>query len=162
VSNDSCPCGSGQNLDSCCGQYFENLAAPTAESLMRSRYSAHALGKAGYLADTLSAAQRADFDIAEFESAFGQTKWLGLEIRKTTGGGESDQTGTVEFVARCRDKNGPAIHHELSNFIREEGRWVFDDCVLNPKAPTRRVEKTGRNQPCPCGSGKKYKKCCGA
>ena len=162
MSINPCPCGSGQTLDACCGQYFENLAAPTAESLMRSRYSAHVPGKAAYLADTLSVAQRADFDISEFEAAFGQTTWLGLEIRDTADGGEADPTGTVEFVARCRDKNGPAIHHELSSFIREDGHWVFDDCTLNPKPATRRIEKVGRNQPCPCGSGKKFKKCCGA
>ena len=54
LSIDPCPCGSGQMLESCCGQYFENLAAPTAESLMRSRYSAHVLGKAAYLGDTLT------------------------------------------------------------------------------------------------------------
>ncbi len=129
---------------------------------MRSRYSAHVLGKGRYLADTLSSKQRADFDVAEFEESAGQVKWLGLEIRATAGGEEKDDTGTVEFVARCRDKDGPGIHHELSTFIREEGRWVFDDCVLNPKAPTRQVEKVGRNAPCPCGSGKKFKKCCGA
>lgn len=129
---------------------------------MRSRYTAHSLGKGQYLSDTLSAAQRADFDIAEFEEAAGQVKWVGLEIRETVDGGENDETGTVEFVARCRDKDGPGIHHERSDFIREEGRWVFDGATFNPKAPTRRVEKVGRNEPCPCGSGKKYKKCCGA
>jgi SEC-C motif-containing protein len=158
----ACPCGSGQNLALCCGRYFDSLAAPTAVALMRSRYSAHVLGKTRYLADTLSVAQRADFDIAELESVFGQTEWLGLEIRVVAGGGEADQTGTVEFVARRRDKSGPGIHHERASFIREDGRWVFDDCVMDPKAATRRVVKIGRNDPCPCGSGKKYKKCCGA
>ncbi len=129
---------------------------------MQSRYAAHSLGKGQYLSDTLSVKQRADFDIAEFEEAAGQVKWVGLEIRETTGGGEADETGTVEFVARCRDKDGPGIHHERSDFIREDGRWVFDGATFNPKAPTRRVEKVGRNEPCPCGSGKKFKKCCGA
>ena len=129
---------------------------------MRSRYSAHVLGRAQYLADTLSVKQRADFNIAEFENNAGQTKWLGLEIRQTSGGGAEDETGAVEFVARLRDKNGPGVHHELSSFIREDGRWVFDDGIMNPKGATRRVNKIGRNDPCPCGSGKKYKKCCGA
>ncbi len=129
---------------------------------MRSRYSAHVLGKTQYLSDTLSASQRADFDAAEFEASFGDVTWLGLEIRGTAGGGEEEETGTVEFVARCKDQDGPGIHHELSTFIREDGRWVFDDCVMNPKPKTRQVEKIGRNAPCPCGSGKKYKKCCGA
>lgn len=157
----SCPCGSGRTLEACCGQYFDTLAAPTAVALMRSRYTAHVLGKSQYLADTLSEKQRADFDIAEFEAAHGDVTWTGLEIRQTTEGGEADEAGTVEFVARCRDKDGPGIHHELSSFIREAGRWVFDDAVPNPKPATRQVQKVGRNEPCPCGSGKKYKKCCG-
>ena len=162
ISTDNCPCGSGEQLDACCGRYFETMTAPTAESLMRSRYSAHVLGKGQYLAETLSAKQRADFDVAEFEAAVGEVKWLNLDIRATTAGGEGDEVGTVEFIARCRDRNGTGVHHELSTFIRENGRWVFDDCIMNPKQETRRVEKIGRNAPCPCGSGKKYKKCCGA
>ncbi len=162
IPTNTCPCGSGLALDGCCGPYFDTMAAPTAEALMRSRYSAHVLGKGRYLADTLSQKQRADFDVAEFEASFDQVKWSGLEIRETTGGSESDESGTVEFIARCQDKNGPGVHHELSTFIREDNRWVFHDCIMNPKAATRRVEKVGRNAPCPCGSGKKYKKCCGA
>ena len=120
MSMNNCPCGSGLMLETCCGQYFENLAAPTAEALMRTRYSAHVLGKARYLSDTLSVAQRADFDIAETERMFGQTKWLELEIRKTTDGGESDQTGTVEFVARCRDKKWPR-HSPRAFFLYPRG-----------------------------------------
>ncbi len=157
----SCPCGSDRDFEACCGQYFDTLAAPTAEALMRSRYTAHVLGKVQYLADTLSSKQRADFDLAEFEKGFGNVTWTGLEIRATTDGSENDAIGTVEFVARCRDKDGPGIHHELSSFIREKGLWVFDDAVPNPKQATRQVQKVGRNEPCLCGSGKKYKKCCG-
>ena len=77
-------------------------------------------------------------------------------------GGEEDEAGTVEFIARYKAGNDKITHHELAMFTREEGRWVFADCVMNPKPETRSVEKIGRNAPCPCGSGKKYKKCCGA
>ena len=157
----ACPCGSGKTLDECCGQYFETLAAPTALVLMRSRYTAHVLGKAQYLHDTLSTKQRVGFDVAEYEAHHGEITWTGLEIRGTSGGGEEDEAGTVEFVARCKDKDGPGMQHELSSFIREEGRWVYEDAVPNPKSATRTVQKVGRNEPCPCGSGKKYKKCCG-
>ena len=52
--------------------------------------------------------------------------------------------------------------HELASFRREEGRWVYVDGDMNPKGPPRQVAKVGRNEPCPCGSGKKYKKCCAA
>jgi SEC-C motif-containing protein len=55
------------------------------------------------------------------------------------------------------------VHHEKSRFVRgEDNRWLCADSEMNPKGPQRRVEKIGRNDPCPCGSGKKYKKCCGA
>ena len=60
----SCPCGSDRDFEACCGQYFDTLAAPTAEALMRSRYTAHVLGKVQYLADTLSSKKRSDFDPA--------------------------------------------------------------------------------------------------
>jgi SEC-C motif-containing protein len=160
--NPDCPCGSADPLEACCGRYINGGPAPTAEATMRSRYSAHVLGKVDYLAATLSAEQRADYDQEEAKQSFAGTKWLGLEIRKAERGGEEDQTGTVEFVARYRSAKQLSAHHELSFFTREEGRWVFSGCEMNPKAPTVRVEKVGRNDPCPCGSGKKYKKCCGA
>ncbi|MDP6345395.1 MAG: YchJ family protein [Alphaproteobacteria bacterium] len=157
-----CPCGSAKPLATCCGPYLEGAPAPTAEAVMRSRYSAHVLGNADYLAATLSEDQRADHDEEQARQSFADTKWLGLEIRRTELGGEADETGQVEFVARYRSGQQHAVHHELSYFTREEGRWVFAGCKMNPKAPTVRVEKIGRNAPCTCGSGKKYKKCCGA
>ena len=87
----ACPCGSGKTLDECCGQYFETLAAPTALVLMRSRYTAHVLGKAQYLHDTLSTKQRVGFDVAEYEAHHGEITWTGLEIRGSSGGGEEDE-----------------------------------------------------------------------
>jgi len=129
---------------------------------MRSRYSAHVLGNTDYLLATLSEDQRTDYDKEEAEESFADTKWLGLDIRKTAQGGEKDEKGEVEFVARYRTGTQKVSHHELSFFTREDGRWVFSGCEMNPKAPTVRVQKIGRNDPCPCGSGKKYKKCCAA
>jgi SEC-C motif domain protein len=163
----NCPCGTGKALEDCCGPYIEGAGiegagAPTAVALMRSRYSAYVLGKGVYLSQTLAASQQADFDIEEFNETAGETKWLGLEIRQTTDGGEDDETGTVEFVATYRSQREKVGHHELAKFTRENGRWVFSDCVMNPKAPPRISQKVGRNEPCPCGSGKKFKKCCGA
>ncbi|MCW9035748.1 MAG: YchJ family protein [Rhodospirillales bacterium] len=158
----NCPCGSGQILEACCGLYHAGTPAPTAEALMRSRYTAFTLGNGAYLAKTLSTQQRSDFNIEEFEASAANTKWQGLDIRQTSDGGEKDETGTVEFVAKYREGTQQAIHHELAMFKREEGNWVFADCQMNPKGEQRVVEKVGRNDPCPCGSGKKHKKCCGA
>jgi SEC-C motif-containing protein len=158
-----CPCGSAETLEACCGRYIDSgEPAPTAVALMRSRYAAFALGRGAYLSATLSTDQRADFDVEEFEASAGKTKWQGLEIRNTAAGGEDDDEGTVEFVARYREQGQPIAHHELAMFSREDGKWVFSDCVMNPKGPTITSEKVGRNEPCPCGSGKKYKKCHGA
>ena len=129
---------------------------------MRSRYSAFVLGLGQYLYDTLAPNQREDFDIEEFNASHGNSKWLGLEIRKTSGGLEEDETGTVEFVARYKIDKDIIAHHELAMFKRDGKDWLFSDCVMNPKEEQRTVIKVGRNDPCPCGSGKKYKKCCGA
>lgn len=156
-----CPCGSGKTLDTCCGPYHAGTPAPTALALMQARYSAFALGNGEYVRDTLSEEQKADFDLDDFNTSKDQTKWMGLEIRRTEAGREKDDTGTVEFVARYRTPDGPVVHHERAMFSRDGGNWVFSDCVMNPKEEQRRVEKIGRNDPCPCGSGKKYKKCCG-
>ena len=158
----SCPCGSNASLEDCCGQYLDGNAAPTAEKLMRSRYTAFVEGRGDYLAATLSADQQKEFDVDDFNESFKNTKWHGLEIRNTSDGGENDETGTVEFVARYKANGDQIEHHELAMFTREGGKWVFADCIMNPKPETRRVEKVGRNEPCPCGSSKKYKKCCGA
>ena len=157
-----CPCGSGKPLTACCGPYLDGAPAPTAEATMRSRYSAHVLGNADYLVATMSADQRTDYDRESAEQSFADSKWLVLDIRKTELGGEGDETGKVEFVARYRTGQQQTAHHELSFFTREDGRWVFAGCEMNPKSPTVRVQKVGRNDPCTCGSGKKYKKCCGA
>jgi SEC-C motif-containing protein len=157
-----CPCGSSITLDACCGLYIDGKPAPTALSLMKSRYSAFFLVKGEYLKSTLSEHQKADFDSEEFEQQAAGTKWMGLEIRNCVNGGVKDETGTVEFVAKYKEKGQHVVHHELAKFTREDGKWVFNDCVVNPKLEQRIIEKIGRNDPCSCGSNKKFKKCCGA
>ena len=157
-----CPCGSSITLDACCGLYIGGNPTPTALSLMKSRYSAFVLVKGEYLKSTLSEHQKADFDSEEFEQQANGTKWMGLEIRNCVNGGLKDETGTVEFVAKYKEKGQHVVHHELAKFTREDGKWVFNDCVVNPKLEQRIIEKIGRNDPCSCGSNKKFKKCCGA
>ncbi len=157
-----CPCGSDRNLDGCCGPIIDGASAPTAEALLRSRYTAFVLGNIGYLADTLSPDIRGDFDQVEAESTAGDAKWQGLELRAITDGGENDDSGSIEFMARFRLRGKQRLHHELAEFRREQGRWMCVGGQMDPKGPPRQVVKVGRNDPCPCGSGKKYKKCCGA
>ncbi len=157
-----CPCGSDQDLDHCCGAIIAGAAAPTAEALMRARYTAFALGHIDFLGDTLAPEARADFDPIEASSTAGDAVWQGLEVRAVTDGGRDDETGSVEFVARFRLRGDRRAHHELAHFRREQGRRVCAGGDMDPKGPPRQVVKVGRNEPCPCGSGKKYKKCCGA
>ncbi len=157
-----CPCGSHKDIDDCCAPFLAGAAAPTALALMRSRYTAYVRGDVGYLAETLAADIRDEFDQVEAEQTAGQAKWQGLEIRAVTGGGEADDAGTVEFMARFSLRGQQHVQHERATFAREDGLWRCTGGEVNPKEPPRQVVKVGRNDPCPCGSGKKYKKCCGA
>jgi SEC-C motif-containing protein len=152
---ETCPCGSHRAYDDCCAPLHRGrTSAPTAEALMRSRYSAYVLGLADYLLGTWAAATRPDaLSLDEAASC-----WIGLEIRATRAGGETDAQGEVEFVARAI--SGEHLHrlHEVSRFCREEGGWRYLDGALAPDTPV----KLGRNLPCPCGSGRKFKRCHGA
>lgn len=129
---------------------------------MRSRYSAFKLGNLDYIDKTHASNMAEPFDHEHGKVMVNEIDWRGLEIRQVIGGGEKDETGEVEFVARFKREGQTGAHHEKATFKRENGRWVYLDGELNPKAPPRRVVQVGRNDLCPCGSGKKYKKCCGA
>jgi SEC-C motif-containing protein len=157
-----CICGTGRAFDDCCGPIIEGAAAPTAEALLRSRYTAFAMARTDYLVDTLTPDLRDSFDLVEAESVAADAKWQGLEIRSITGGGVDDDSGAIEFVATFRLRDELRVHHELSQFRRQGGYWLCAGGQTNPKGPPREVVKVGRNEPCPCGSGKKFKKCCGA
>ncbi len=163
TSAELCPCHSGRSFESCCAPILNGAPAPTAEALMRSRYSAYVKRNYLHLQRTLSAAQRADFSEKDARAWAESSEWLGLEIKGTTGGGLDDQTGTVDFTASFRSGGEERKHVEKAEFGREDGRWVYIGQVVEKAAPVRRVDpKVGRNDPCPCGSGKKYKKCHGA
>ena len=154
-----CPCQSGQRFEACCGPILAGTPAPTALALMRSRYTAYARGDAAHLARTLAPEHRAGFDAADVRAGTRETQWLGLEILDIKDGGIEDSTGTVEFVARFQRQGQTRALHERSRFRRDEsdGRWVYVDGDMNVES----VKKPGRNAPCPCGSGKKFKQCCG-
>ncbi|MCF6744444.1 hypothetical protein E9529_09165 [Blastococcus sp. KM273128] len=118
-----CPCGTGLPYAECCGPRHDGSApAATAEQLMRSRYSAFALGDAGYLLRTWHPTTRPpalDLDPA--------VRWTGLEVLATTGGGLLAAEGTVEFVARYRHGGVDGEQRELSRFAREDGAWRYVD-----------------------------------
>jgi SEC-C motif-containing protein len=120
----ACPCGSGLPYGACCGRWHAgplHLQAPTAEALMRSRYSAYVLELADYLRDTWHPSTR----LAE-PLRFGEgVRWLGLEVRRHVQA-DADHA-TVEFVARSKQGGRAARLHETSRFVRENGRWLYLD-----------------------------------
>lgn len=150
----ACPCDSGHPLDNCCGRYHAGTPAPSAEQLMRSRYSAYVLGRIDYLVDTTLPAQQAGLDRQAMQSWSAQSVWLGLEVEQSEVLGGTPEHARVTFIARWHDSEGDHAHRELSAFVQHEGRWYF----IDPTVPL----KAGRNDPCPCGGGEKFKKCCSA
>jgi len=152
-----CPCNPENEFAQCCGPYLagEKLP-PTAEILMRSRYTAYTLDDYGYVIRTSHPDNRpSEKDFADEV----KIDWLGLDILDTALGGEDDREGEVEFVARYQVKGQKMQQHERSQFIKEEGQWFYQDGDI-VKPPQAHSVKVGRNELCPCGSGKKYKKCC--
>ena len=164
MSSESCPCGSGRVYSDCCGPLIEGkAAAQTAEALMRARYTAHANGAVDYIVETTHPAKRAGVNREQVSQWSKSSQWLGLEVLATEAGGNGDEAGTVEFSARYRQKGKTYDHREIAEFAKQDGTWYFVD-GRPPKTEQfiRQGPKIGRNDPCPCGSGKKYKKCCGA
>lgn len=162
MSRNSCHCGSGATYAKCCKPFVTGKKqAETAEQLMRARYSAYVVAEMDFIFETTHPDHRAGYD-HEGTKAWAETsEWLGLEIISTTKGEADDSTGEVEFVARFKDEGGTAHeHHEQAKFKKENGIWYFTDGVM-PKQQPIKSTKVGRNEPCPCGSGAKYKKCCG-
>lgn len=157
----ACPCGSGKDLTECCGPILDGAPAPTAEALMRSRYTAFTTGNIDHIVATLVPEERDNLDRAEIEAWSKESDWRGLEIRRTKGGGADDTAGQVEFVAKFVFQGQPQVHHETGSFEVRDGRWFYAQGASGPM-PVERGPKVGRNEPCPCGSGKKFKKCCGA
>jgi SEC-C motif-containing protein len=163
TTTDLCPCESKKPYDECCGPLHRgDRQAETAEELMRSRYSAFVKQEIDYIIDTAHSDSRKDLVRDEIAKWARESTWNGFEVIDTEGGGPDDEQGLVEFIAFYDDAEGDEVeHHEKSIFAREDGQWRFVDGLPGRQEPYRREEpKVGRNDPCPCGSGKKYKKCC--
>jgi len=160
---DRCPCGSDAAYDECCGPLIQGeRQAATAEQLMRSRYSAYVMKEIDYLRFSLHPDHRSEFNEETTRAWAERSAWHKLEIIETVGGGLDDNEGTVDFIATFTDNGTRHEHHELSSFRKESGAWyLVDGKVLPPRQVIRAEPKTGRNDPCPCGSGRKFKKCCG-
>ncbi len=160
---ESCPCGSGATYGECCGPIHDGtVKAKTAEALMRARYSAYAAKRIPFLKTSAGPEVQAEFDEKACTEWAEASTWNGLEIVGVDRGGEEDEEGYVEFIAHYAAKGEAVEHHEHAYFKKLDGEWKFIDGEIESGVPYVREEpKIGRNDPCPCGSGKKYKKCCG-
>jgi SEC-C motif-containing protein len=123
---DACPCGSGEPCGRCClALHRGERQAATAEQLMRSRYSAYAVGDLDYIWQTWHPRTRPDALTPD-----GGLIWAGLEILDTVDGGPEDQTGEVEFRAHYRDERRSGTLHERSRFAVRARRWFYVDGEL--------------------------------
>ncbi len=128
---------------------------------MRSRYAAYVLKQIDYLAESHAPEKRHEADRAAATEWAAKATWEGLEIHETRGGAADDE-GMVEFTAKYTMSGRVFQHRERATFRKVHGRWYyFDGDMVKPPPVVRAEPKQGRNDACSCGSGKKYKKCCG-
>ena len=127
----SCPCCSNKDFTKCCSLYLDgNTPAPTAEALMRSRYSAYTLLREDYVLSTWHASTRpAQLGSAEDAS----NKWMGLEVKRHEQ--QDSSHAIVEFIARHKVNGRTFLMHEVSRFVREEGKWFYVAGDLSEKQP---------------------------
>lgn len=152
VNQGLCFCCSGHPFRECCEPILANHAlALTPVALMRSRYTAYVLEKENHLLATWAPATRPE----KLSLQGNRLKWLELVIHSETVDQPDHNTGEVDFTARFLDHDLLCELRETSSFIREEGLWYYHDGKTD-LAKT----KVGRNGPCPCGSGRKFKRCC--
>jgi SEC-C motif domain protein len=152
-----CPCNSNLSLDSCCAPILAGTPALTAESLVRSRYTAFVMRNLDHVERTHAPEVRADFNRAEAERLAEECEWQSLQIHSVK---ETGDTADIEFVVRLRKDQKIVAKAASSHFRRDNGEWLFVSSNPVQHIAHRRTVKIGRNDPCHCNSGKKYKKCC--
>lgn len=158
----TCPCGSNAPFANCCEPIIHGeRESQTAEELMRARYSAFVTGAIDFIVASTHSRSRPEIDIKDTREWSLKSTWHGLQIIDTKI--VDDSKAYVSFEAQFTQAGQDLSHREKALFEREHEKWRFvtGDELKNP---TVRYEtpRIGRNEPCVCGSGKKYKKCCGA
>jgi SEC-C motif-containing protein len=162
VSVKNCPCDSGLAYGECCEPYIKGVKnPPTAEALMRSRYTAYVEHAIDYIVETCTQDEKDKIDIKQTRAWSEKSKWLGLKVLSSEKGGPDDTEGNVEFKALYEMDGLRDTHHEKAKFSKKDGRWLYEEGNVVPITIVRTGPKVGRNEPCSCGSGKKYKHCCG-
>lgn len=160
---EECPCGSKLEYTECCEPIISHkINAPTAERLMRARYTAYAKTTVDFVISSTLEEKRKECDEKAILNWSKNSKWHMLEIIHTDKGHESDTEGSVEFIAHFTESGIRKNLHEKGLFKKVNGEWFYVDGEIHKSQPfTRSENKISRNDPCTCGSGKKYKKCCG-
>ena len=147
----ACPCQSNTSYEDCCGRFHTHTQFPeTAEQLMRSRYAAYVLKNVPYIVETTVPSQQGLLNVQAIQAWAEETQWRGLQILNTES--LTKTQSAVEFNAVFQGEEGEQTHHERSIFVKIDGRWYFVD----PTVPLPMMK-----QPSVCGSGKKFKHCCG-
>ena len=154
VPQSLCPCGSQLEYSACCQPILaDHKLALTAEMLMRSRYTAFVRENTAHLLRTWEAKKRPtslNFDDHP-------VTWISLVINKTSDGQAADSTGKVDFTSMYIENGQLCTLNETSDFSKRDGLWYYVDGVC--EVTKKKIE---RNRPCPCGSQKKFKRCCSA
>ena len=154
----NCLCGSGLKYNQCCQLlHTRKTYALTAEALMRSRFTAYAMHNEVYLLDTWDLSTRPA--TVDFSKDTGE--WTHLEIISTKKGSEKDSKGIVEFKAYFAIDGEQRVMNEISRFVNKQDHWFYQDGKVKSIAATQGSFNQGLNAPCACGSGKKFKRCCG-
>ena len=167
----SCPCGNPKDYSKCCEPiHHDHSMAKTPEQLMRSRYSAHVKGLVDYVINTYHPSCHAEQEREAITDSI-NSDWCGLEVLGAEPGNH-DNEGFVTFKAYFKQDGQEYCLEERSRFLKEQELWYYIDGSfpqsqeaeqpLDPRLsqPVQNL-KVGRNDPCICGSGKKFKKCCG-
>ena len=149
AADNSCPCGSSLSYGECCRRYHQGIPAKAPDALMRARYTAFALGKTDYLLQTWHPSTRP----TELDAGT-SPNWISLQVLAS---GQQGNRGQVHFRAtyKADGNQGWGYLEEISEFVHENQQWYY----VSGKT-TEGVLKPGRNDRCPCGSGRKYKACC--
>lgn len=151
-----CYCGSEQLFSTCCEPYILNHSKPpSAEGLMRSRYSAYAAKNYHYIFDTYAADFRTNFTPNDLALNDEGTRWLKLNVLNTS---SQSHSAIVEFKAFYLSNKQFYVMHEISEFIFAKDQWFY---TTGESVENKAIPQPGRNEACFCGHDKKFKKCCG-
>ena len=147
----TCPCFSGKAYFDCCELVHNGkITDASAEQVMRARYTAFCYHNVGYIASTIHPRKRGFNDTFHLSRAVKKTRWIGLKVINHQAG---DEVSYVEFIAYRIEKDQIEQQHERSKFVYVKNKWFYLD---GEELPPWKLE---RNEPCFCGSGKKFKKC---